>query len=167
MLLSIAEHGAFALLSEPACMSWHGGRRAQHAQAEQTLAGRSHEGSKSPAASSTLSPEIDSPSAPHFVAECFFLAQQAVHTCLMPAGKALPPAELACHAAAAAAVLAQGTVPCSLAADHDDEKACQCCMLLALHSALQQALTIVLPCSVSFLRDGSCLPAHGAEARAG
>lgn len=59
--------------------------RAQHAQAEQTLAGRSHEGSKSPAASSTLSPEIDSPSAPHFVAECFFLAQQAVHTCLMPA----------------------------------------------------------------------------------
>ena len=55
---------------------------------EATLAGRPDAEDAAPTCFPSLAPDRDLAAAPHFVAECFFLAQQAAHTCLLPAGDA-------------------------------------------------------------------------------
>jgi hypothetical protein len=65
------------------------------ASREATLAGRDADGEPAAAPDQPfVAPDRDAGAAPHFVAECFFLTQRAVHTLLMPAGArpALPAA---------------------------------------------------------------------------
>lgn len=52
---------------------------------EQTLAGRDVD-SAQPAAGRPYLLE-GGPLSPHFITDCFFLTQRAVHSCLIPAGK--------------------------------------------------------------------------------
>ena len=66
------------------------GRRMGGANQEVTLAGRDDadaDGS-APADRAFVAPDRDPSAAPHFVPECFFLTQRAMHNLLMPAGAA-------------------------------------------------------------------------------
>lgn len=66
------------------------GRRMGGANQEMTLAGRDDadaDGS-APADRAFVAPDRDASATPHFVPECFFLTQRAMHNLLMPAGAA-------------------------------------------------------------------------------
>ncbi len=70
---------------------------------EQTLA-PSDANKPPPVIGPFISPQRDAAAAPHFIAECFFLTQRAVHACLIPAGgSAHVPVIATCRACSAAA----------------------------------------------------------------
>jgi hypothetical protein len=73
--VNLLETGASAVLYD----------RVPGALDEQTLAPRESDPAE-PAGNPFVSPQRDASAAPHFIAECFFLTQRAIHTCLMPAG---------------------------------------------------------------------------------
>ncbi len=92
------------------CQCWRAGgrRRVGGASTEPTLAGRDADGEPAAAADRPfVAPDRDPGAAPHFVAECFFLTQRAVHTLLMPAG-ARPGAACRAPAAGAAPAFSRG-----------------------------------------------------------
>lgn len=62
--------------------------RLPEVQAARTLAGRdSSEADASFTGRPYVAPAQPGPSSAHFVAECFFLTQRVIHTCLLPAGQ--------------------------------------------------------------------------------